>query len=146
MSSQHLTPASVPSGASHSGFALCTSAPIPTSAWPLPLSWAAGQTDRCLPRPAGQFWPPRPPALPSLLFRTLSVCPGSDDHLVPELRALAREEDCPGPKWQRGQAGMSQKQRPVRALQGWKMRGNTCPKWEWEKARKTRAINCVPRE
>ena len=41
---------------------------------------------------------PCPPALPSLLFRTLSSCPGSGDHLGQGLRALAREEYCPGTK------------------------------------------------
>ena len=59
---------------------------------------------------------------------------GSCDHLGQGLRALAREEYCPRLKQQRGKAGVNQKQRPARALQGWKMRGNTCPKWEWEKA------------
>ena len=117
------TPASVSLGASHSGFALCTSAPVSVACPALALVWGCpSQTDRCLSRPVGPLWPPHPPALPSLLFRTLSFCPDSDDHLGQGLRALAREEYSPRLKQQRGKAGMSQKQRPASALQGWKMR------------------------
>ena len=86
-------------GCSHSGSALCTAGPVPEPRQALALSGAArlSPTAACQdPRACSDH--PCPPALPSLLFRTLSSCPGSGDHLGQGLRALAREEYCPGTK------------------------------------------------